>query len=223
MASVAVCSAVSNPKVSSVADRSLSIVFGTPTIFRPLRKSSCPIFCEPSPPMVMIASMPSFCELAMTSSGDVAHHLLPIFAEFVTERIAAIRGAQNRAAARQNSAHLVERQLERFFRPDQPVEAVGNADDFPVVFQDGRSVAARITALRPGASPPPVAMPMQRISDMKVRWSSHDHKGTAGKRTTLPLGMKLARKDTRHESKKSKGPLLANDARNGAPCGLNSS
>src|SRR5580700_1836181 len=29
-------------------------------------------------------------------------------------------------------------------------------------------VAARMTALRPGASPPPVLMPMQRISDMRL-------------------------------------------------------
>src|SRR5579863_5781049 len=33
-------------------------------------------------------------------------------------------------------------------------------------------VAARITALSPGASPPPVAMPIQRMSDMGIRrWS----------------------------------------------------
>ena len=31
IASIAICTAVSNPKVSSVPDRSLSIVFGTPT------------------------------------------------------------------------------------------------------------------------------------------------------------------------------------------------
>src|SRR5580700_10572849 len=29
-------------------------------------------------------------------------------------------------------------------------------------------VAARITAFRPGASPPPVAIPMQRMSDIEV-------------------------------------------------------
>jgi len=36
MASVAIWTAVSNPKVKSVADRSLSMVFGTPTIRTPL-------------------------------------------------------------------------------------------------------------------------------------------------------------------------------------------
>jgi len=35
MASDTVCSAVSNPNVISVADKSLSIVLGTPTIFTP--------------------------------------------------------------------------------------------------------------------------------------------------------------------------------------------
>ena len=35
MASVAICTAVWNPKVTSVADRSLSIVLGTPTTSTP--------------------------------------------------------------------------------------------------------------------------------------------------------------------------------------------
>jgi hypothetical protein len=35
MASTQICTAVSKPKVSSVADRSLSIVFGTPTTATP--------------------------------------------------------------------------------------------------------------------------------------------------------------------------------------------
>ena len=35
MASTAICTAVSKPKVSSVPDRSLSMVFGTPTTFTP--------------------------------------------------------------------------------------------------------------------------------------------------------------------------------------------
>ena len=35
MASVAICTAVWNPNVTSVADRSLSIVLGTPTTFTP--------------------------------------------------------------------------------------------------------------------------------------------------------------------------------------------
>src|ERR1039458_3979875 len=40
-------------------------------------------------------------------------------------------------ALRQNSADPVDRQLKGFFRPDEPVEAIGNADDFPLVFEDG--------------------------------------------------------------------------------------
>ena len=34
-------------------------------------------------------------------------------------------------------------------------------------FRKAVFTAARITALRPGASPPPVQMPMQRMSDMR--------------------------------------------------------
>ena len=58
--------AVSKPKVTSVADRSLSIVLGTPTSFMPFRESSRAIFWEPSPPIVMMASRPSLRALAVT-------------------------------------------------------------------------------------------------------------------------------------------------------------
>ena len=60
--------AVSKPNVTSVAERSLSMVLGTPTIFIPFWKNSSAIVREPSPPIVMIASMPSLREFAMTSS-----------------------------------------------------------------------------------------------------------------------------------------------------------
>src|SRR4029077_17778560 len=50
-------------------------------------------------------------------------------------------------------------------RPSKP-------SGMPITFQPylriAALVAARITALRPGASPPPVAMPIERISDMSV-------------------------------------------------------
>ncbi len=51
MASVAICTAVSNPKVKSVADRSLSIVFGTPTMRTPSSVSRLATPRVSSPPM----------------------------------------------------------------------------------------------------------------------------------------------------------------------------
>ena len=56
----------------------------------------------------------------------------------VVEGIAAIRGSENGTAAGQNSADIVEGEGTRFFRPDQAIEAIGNADDSPVVFENGR-------------------------------------------------------------------------------------
>jgi hypothetical protein len=56
---------------------------------------------------------------------------LSVFGRLVLERIAAIRGAQNRPAMRQNSADALERLFEGPLRPDQPVEAVRN----PMTFQ----------------------------------------------------------------------------------------
>jgi hypothetical protein len=63
---------------------------------------------------------------------------LTVLLGFVTEGIAAIGGAENSAAARQDSADPVEGELKRFLGPDEAVEAIGNADDFPMVFEDGR-------------------------------------------------------------------------------------
>src|SRR5580658_5821129 len=68
--------------------------------------------------------------------GNVTHHFLPVLLGLVVERIAAIGGAEDGAAARQNPAYAVQRKLERFLRPDQPVEAVRNSDDFPLMFEN---------------------------------------------------------------------------------------
>jgi hypothetical protein len=53
------------------------------------------------------------------------------------ERIAAVGGVQDAAATRQDAAHVFERELVRFFRPDQAIEAIGDAHDLPSVFQEG--------------------------------------------------------------------------------------
>src|ERR1700723_3116973 len=69
--------------------------------------------------------------------GNVALHFPPALDLLVGKWIATVGGAENRAAARQNAADFLERELERFFRPDQPVEAIGNADNLPPIFKDG--------------------------------------------------------------------------------------
>ncbi len=70
MASVAICTAVLNPNVTSVPTMSLSIVFGTPTIGRP--SSACSRLAtdsEPLPPMTMSASRPRSAIVPATSAA----------------------------------------------------------------------------------------------------------------------------------------------------------
>lgn len=58
MASVATPTAVSKPKVRSVAEMSLSMVFGTPTTGMPASDSIRAAVRVPSPPIGISASMP---------------------------------------------------------------------------------------------------------------------------------------------------------------------
>ena len=92
MASTQICTAVSKPKVTSVADRSLSIVLGTPTTATP---SPCSRLATPSvssPPMATRASMPC--------SASVALHLLGPAVDLVG---VGARRAEDRAAPRQRA------------------------------------------------------------------------------------------------------------------------
>ena len=66
IASSAVFTAVSKPNVVIVPLTSLSIVFGTPTIFMPLSQSSLAIVSEPSPPIEMSASIPNAAAFSMS-------------------------------------------------------------------------------------------------------------------------------------------------------------
>ena len=68
MHSVANETAVSKPNVTTVRLRSLSIVFGTPTIRTPFSASAFAIASEPSPPIATTASMP-FAWRAFASSS----------------------------------------------------------------------------------------------------------------------------------------------------------
>ena len=69
---------------------------------------------------------------------DIANDFFTILDRFVVEGISAIGSAQDRAATRQDAANVFERELAGFFRPDQAIKAVRDADDFPLVFKDGR-------------------------------------------------------------------------------------
>src|SRR5579872_4500698 len=68
---------------------------------------------------------------------NVAHDFHAIFNGAVAEGIAAVSSAEDSSATGQNSADIFEREWPRFFRPDQTVEAVRNANDLPVVLEDG--------------------------------------------------------------------------------------
>src|SRR5271163_2766640 len=70
-------------------------------------------------------------------AGNVARHFLAVLDSLVMKRIAAVGGAEDGAAAGQNSAHFLEREFEGFFGTDQAVEAIGDADDLPSVLDDG--------------------------------------------------------------------------------------
>ena len=87
--------------------------------------------------MVMMASMPSLAALAITWPEMSRDNFLAVLDALVVKGIAAVGGAENRAAAGQNAADFLEREFEGFFRPDQAVEAIGDADDLPSVLEDG--------------------------------------------------------------------------------------
>ncbi len=68
IASVAICTAVSKPNVTSVPSRSLSIVLGTPTTGTPSWLSRPATPSVSSPPMGMSASMPRRSRPARTAA-----------------------------------------------------------------------------------------------------------------------------------------------------------
>ena len=81
---------------------------------------------------------------------------------FVAEGIAAVGGAENRAAAGQDAARSLSsvssNDVSGQMRPSKPS---GMPMTFHLYLRMAALMAARMTALRPGASPPPVPMPMQ--------------------------------------------------------------
>ena len=76
------------------------------------------------------------------------------------ERVAAVDGAEDGAAEAQDAGDVARREQARAVGLDQPVEAVLDAEhSMPQLAAD--LTTARMTAFRPGASPPPVSTPMR--------------------------------------------------------------
>ena len=98
IASIAMLTAVSKPNVKSVALRSLSIVFGTPTTCTPCSCSRVATPSVSSPPIATSASTPSAAEVGL----DLLDAALDL------ERVGP-RRAEDRAAAGQDAAHLAGR------------------------------------------------------------------------------------------------------------------
>ncbi len=157
MASVATVTAVSNPNVACVQDRSLSMVFGTPTMGMPLSVKRVAIRKAPSPPMAMRASAPTSRKRRMMSSETSIVTFLPSRSArnskgcplLTVPRMVPPRWAMPRTLSRVSSMSPSAGFSRRPWYPRR----------MPVTRQPRRSadnVTARMTAFSPGASPPPV-------------------------------------------------------------------
>ena len=140
IASVATCTAVSNPNVMSVPPRSLSIVFGTPSTGRSC--SACSLAAAPSvssPPIAIRPSRSSERRFSRIRSGAVV----------ARERVRA-RGAEDRAAARQDAARGLHRQLLEGVL-ERAAPAVAEADDRVSVAVDALADDRPDHGVQPGA------------------------------------------------------------------------
>src|SRR3954447_7348698 len=147
-ASVATCTAVSKPNVISVPPRSLSIVLGTPTTGRPC--SPCRRLATPrvsSPPMAISPSTPRRSKFARMTSGPSSRLNGLVRDE---RRIVPPRGRMPRVESSVSSIESASsgpRQPSRKPRISWPWWRVA------------LRTMARMTAFRPGQSPPPVSTP----------------------------------------------------------------
>src|SRR6266849_3611816 len=140
MASVAMPTAVSKPNVRSVPERSLSIVLGTPTTFTPMEENLVATPRVSSPPMATTAPTFKARRFLSTISGPLAGFLNGLVRE--VPRMVPPRWRMPLVASR----------VSRSCSPRQPSR-------IPITSSpccSPRRTTARITALRPGQSPPPV-------------------------------------------------------------------
>ncbi len=147
MASVATCTAVWNPTVTSVPPRSLSIVFGTPTTRTPSSASWTAAPSVPSPPITIRPSRLCAATVARILSGpsSTRYGLAP-----EDPRIVPPRGRIPVVSAIPSGWVASSR------TPRHPSWNPTNSipwDRMP------RRTTARITAFSPGQSPPPVRTP----------------------------------------------------------------
>src|SRR3954447_2065782 len=148
MASVATCTAVSNPNVMSVAPMSLSILFGTPSTgsaYSPWRRFAAPSVS--SPPMAISPSRCSSSSVSAISAGP-SSRLNGLVREL--PRMVPPRGRMPRMAS------IVSSKWSASIGPRQPSRNPRIACPW---WSTPLRTIARATALSPGQSPPPVRTP----------------------------------------------------------------
>ena len=151
MASVAIWTAVWKPKLTSVAFTSLSMVFGTPTRGTWFSLySSAPRRKVPSPPITTRASIPSRCSRAAATP--------PSWLCGLTLEVPRIVPPLGRMP-------LVTRPSSGTLRPSiTPRQPSAKPTNSSLYTTSPLRTTARMTALRPGQSPPPVSTPTLILS-----------------------------------------------------------
>src|SRR5579875_912804 len=147
IASVAICSAVSKPKVWSVAPRSLSIVLGTPITGTPAAWSLWAAPRVSSPPIAISPSSPRRSSVPRTAPTP-SSRLSGLVREL--PRIVPPRGRMPRVDSIVSSSPMSSRTPRH---PSRKPMKPSSCASIPL------RTTARITALRPGQSPPPVSRP----------------------------------------------------------------
>ncbi len=162
-ASVATETAVSKPKVTSVAAMSLSMVFGTPTIGRPASLISLAAFRVPSPPIGMTASRPRSEQYFLARSTP-------------SRRWLGWTREEPRMVPPWARMPLTESRVRgRWWPSRNPRHPSSNPMISSPWSTTPRCTTERITAFRPGQSPPLVSTPI-RISFA----TPEQNRGTAG-------------------------------------------
>src|SRR5690349_7079903 len=147
IASVAMLTAVSNPKVKSVPERSLSMVFGTPTTWTPRSDSLVATPRVSSPPMATSASQPWAARLLVICSTPPS---TPNGLVRDDPRMVPPRGRMRRTWSTPNTM------VSFSSGPRHPSRKPTNSCPNSLV---PLRTTARITAFKPGQSPPPVKTP----------------------------------------------------------------
>ena len=69
--------------------------------------------------------------------GEILGSALAVFAYAILEGIAAIRGAQDGAAAWENAAHVIQQERTTLLRPDEAVKTIMDANYIETILEDG--------------------------------------------------------------------------------------